>query len=36
MSFLPDAAELRAVQAGVRNFPGIGCPSDLYRPETQP
>jgi len=26
-------AELRSVQAGVYNFPGIGCPPELYCPE---
>ena len=26
-------AELSAVKLGVRNYPGIGCPPDLYEPE---
>lgn len=26
------AAELAAVQAGNYNFPGVGCPPDLYLP----
>lgn len=25
------AAEVAAVKAGDRNFPGIGCPPELYR-----
>lgn len=31
-----DAAEIAAVRSGNYNFPGIGCPPDLYSPEVKP
>lgn len=30
-----DRAETEAVRSGNRNFPGVGCPPDLYKAEVK-
>ena len=34
--FEADRAEVEAVRAGNRFFPGVGCPPELYQPENKP